>query len=323
MALYQRNNLYAPTYLHLHAAEQRYTAFPVREERPYRCNSTKYNATPERRALARVWDEAFGEEWLWVESRQGRSLGLGRAHANLRASHGAPDDAAAVERALRHQDMAPAAGPARVQPQAQEPAAPAPASVIDNGKGKQRAVDVEMNPPVNEQLVEEEGDIECGCCFTEYTFVSSLSCCIPVALLSDSSLVRLVQDKMVQCPDAHLFCSDCIGRYAATQLGAHNPSLVCMHSSDCKLPFPDSELRRVLTPTLMALYSRLTAQRAVAAAGLEGLEECPFCDWQCVIEAPIEMDRLFRCGNEEGGCGIVSCRECKKKDHLPKTCKGV
>ena len=41
------------------------------------------------------------------------------------------------------------------------------------------------------------------------------------------------------------------------------------------------------------------------------------------MEAGREQDRLFRCGNEEGGCGVVSCRFCWKKDHLPKSCKEV
>jgi TRIAD3 protein (E3 ubiquitin-protein ligase RNF216) len=96
-----------------------------------------------------------------------------------------------------------------------------------------------------------------------------------------------------------------------------------MHSSSCPLPFPESELRRVLTEKLMSLYERVVQQKEVAEAGLEGLEECPWCEWKCVMEVGKEVDRLFRCGNEEGGCGVVSCRFCWKKDHLPKSCKEV
>jgi len=73
----------------------------------------------------------------------------------------------------------------------------------------------------------------------------------------------------------------------------------------------------------MSLYERVVQQKEVAEAGLEGLEECPWCEWKCVMEAEREQDRLFRCGNEEGGCGVVSCRFCWKKDHLPKSCKEV
>jgi len=118
---------------------------------------------------------------------------------------------------------------------------------------------------------------------------------------------------MVQCPEAHLFCKTCISQYASTQLGSHSASLLCMHPSDCKQPFPESELRRALDTKLMELYERVKQQKEIEDAELEGLEECPFCEWKCVIEASREEEKLFRCGNEEGGCGVVSCRMCKKE----------
>ncbi|KAJ3490885.1 hypothetical protein NLJ89_g11396 [Agrocybe chaxingu] len=165
---------------------------------------------------------------------------------------------------------------------------------VDKGKGKEKAAEDEEPP-----LEEGEG-IECQCCFSEYRF-----------------------HKMVQCPEAHLFCDDCVSQYAATKLGEHDAHIVCMHSSGCAQPFPTSELRRVLTEKLMSLYERVKQQKEIEAAGIEGLEECPFCEWKCVIEASREEEKLFRCGNEDGGCGVVSCRECKKPDHLPKSCKEV
>ncbi|TCD66626.1 hypothetical protein EIP91_001093, partial [Steccherinum ochraceum] len=139
-------------------------------------------------------------------------------------------------------------------------------------------------------------DIECGCCFTENLFAD-----------------------MTQCPDGHLFCKDCVTAYASTQLGSQDSNLVCMDQSDCKLPFSESELRRLLTPKLMALYERIKQRKEIEAAGLEGLEECPFCEYKVVIEN--EHERLFRCENAD--CGAVSCRACKKPDHLPKSCKEV
>jgi TRIAD3 protein (E3 ubiquitin-protein ligase RNF216) len=53
-------------------------------------------------------------------------------------------------------------------------------------------------------------------------------------------------------------------------------------------------------------------QKEIEEADLEGLEECPFCDYKCVIEADKTQEKLFRCGNIDGGCGAVSCRECKR-----------
>ncbi|KAK0190321.1 hypothetical protein F5146DRAFT_1043758 [Armillaria mellea] len=148
---------------------------------------------------------------------------------------------------------------------------------------------------VSEEEIPEGEGIECGCCFSEYPFT-----------------------KMVQCPDAHLFCSDCVTAYASTQLGAHDVNILCMDQSGCKHPFPESELRRLLSPKLMELYERVKQRKEIEAAGLDGLEECPFCEYKCVIENPDE--KLFRCGNDET-CGAVTCRSCKKVDHLPKSCK--
>ncbi|KAG7447786.1 uncharacterized protein BT62DRAFT_930827 [Guyanagaster necrorhizus] len=178
------------------------------------------------------------------------------------------------------------------------------------GKGKERAeVDAEFEREKawldghdeegktvfpEEEAPEGEG-FECGCCFSEYPF-----------------------NKMVQCPEAHLFCSDCLTAYTSTQLGAYDVNILCMDQSGCKRPFPESELRRFLSPKLMELYERVKQRKEIEAAGLDGLEECPFCEFKCVIENPDE--RLFRCGNEET-CGAITCRSCKKVDHLPKSCK--
>lgn len=41
------------------------------------------------------------------------------------------------------------------------------------------------------------------------------------------------------------------------------------------------------------------------------------------MDVDFEGEKLFRCGNEEGGCGVTSCRKCKKLDHLPKSCEEV
>jgi E3 ubiquitin-protein ligase RNF216 len=153
---------------------------------------------------------------------------------------------------------------------------------------------------------------------------------------SDSDL----QDEMIQCPDAHLFCSSCVTKYCETLLGSHNPTILCMDQSGCKFHFPESELQRLLTPKLMSLYDRVKQQKEIEAAGIENLEECPFCEYKVVIDNPEE--KLFRC--ENANCMSMTCRSCKKavsrsemccvqiikhnkkncvfKDHLPKSCKG-
>ncbi|KZV74428.1 hypothetical protein PENSPDRAFT_648058 [Peniophora sp. CONT] len=147
---------------------------------------------------------------------------------------------------------------------------------------------------------DEIADIECGCCFDSYPF-----------------------SKVVQCPEAHLFCADCVVGFAESKLGEQNHLIPCMSSAGdgCKAHFGDSELRRVLPPKTLELYERVRQRRDVEMAGLDDMEECPFCDFKMIFEVDADTDKLFRCQNPE--CEQISCRKCKKIDHLPKTCAEV
>ncbi|QRV85512.1 TRIAD3 [Ceratobasidium sp. AG-Ba] len=138
--------------------------------------------------------------------------------------------------------------------------------------------------------------VECGCCFGDFPF-----------------------SWMVQCPDAHLFCRDCARRSAEECIGNRKTNLLCMDQSGCKLAFSESEIQRFLSAKTFELWHRIKQEQEIELAQIPGLESCPFCSYAVVIEN--EQERLFRCENSE--CGVVSCRECKKEDHLPKTCKEV
>ena len=100
----------------------------------------------------------------------------------------------------------------------------------------------------------------------------------------------------------------CVTQYAETLLGEQNYKILCMDQSSCKEPFTEAELERVLPPRLLDLYYRIRQRKEIAAAGLDGLEDCPYCDFKYVIENPDE--KLFRCQNEE--CQAITCRFCKK-----------
>lgn len=117
-----------------------------------------------------------------------------------------------------------------------------------------------------------------------------------------------LQHNMIQCPDAHLFCTGCMVAYASNLLGELNFKIVCIDQSGCKLPFLESELKRFLTPTLSSLYDKVRQAKEIEMAGLDGLKECPHCEFKVVIDNPSE--KLFRCQNED--CGAVTCLECKK-----------
>lgn len=114
---------------------------------------------------------------------------------------------------------------------------------------------------------------------------------------------------MIQCPDGHMFCKSCVYAFCQERLGSRNAKIKCMNQDGCPLEMGHAQLKICLPPKLLLLYERIKQDEEIAAAGLDNLEECPFCDYKCVIEN--EMERLFHCMNED--CGEVSCRNCKKK----------
>jgi len=84
-----------------------------------------------------------------------------------------------------------------------------------------------------------------------------------------------------------------------------------MDISGCKMAFPESELRRILPAKLFDLYEQIRQRRDIELAEIEGLEECPFCDYKVVMDVDFEADKVLRCQNEE--CLKVSCRKCKNE----------
>lgn len=68
---------------------------------------------------------------------------------------------------------------------------------------------------------------------------------------------------------------------------------------------------RFLPAKMMALWERLQQKRDLEEAHLEGWEECPFCEWGCVMEMDVLEERLLRCGDVDI-CGVISCRMCKR-----------
>lgn len=91
-----------------------------------------------------------------------------------------------------------------------------------------------------------------------------------------------------------------------------------MDTSSCPALFPESEVARVLPQKSLILYHRLKQANELESAGIDGLETCPNCPFSAIIENPHE--KLFTC--QAPDCGVISCRKCRKVEHLPKTCEG-
>ncbi|RAH87749.1 hypothetical protein BO86DRAFT_10298 [Aspergillus japonicus CBS 114.51] len=138
--------------------------------------------------------------------------------------------------------------------------------------------------------------VECQCCFEEVPANKALPC---------------------EGLDVHFFCYTCIKSSAETQVGMMRYKLQCFDGSGCQAKFDRYGLERALGAKLMQKLDALQQQDEIGQAGLEGLESCPFCDFQGIC-APADEDREFRCRNPD--CEVVSCRLCKEKSHLPSSC---
>ncbi|KAI7270645.1 hypothetical protein KC345_g7385 [Hortaea werneckii] len=128
----------------------------------------------------------------------------------------------------------------------------------------------------------------------------------------------LPMNRQVHCDGltAHFTCYDCITAYIKSEVGESRCRLLC--PSGCGAGFAPNQLNLLEDKQLLERFAELEQEKAIRDAGLEDLEECPFCDYKAILP-PIEEDFEFRCANPE--CEQVSCRRCKSVSHIPMSCE--
>lgn len=139
--------------------------------------------------------------------------------------------------------------------------------------------------------------VDCQCCFDE----------IPI-------------NRVVNCEndDAHFFCNKCINTRAKEQIGVLKYEMLCMDTSGCGAEMSKEALARALPVKISDKLAEIQQLAEIKAAGLEGLEQCPFCEYQAIC-APVDVDNIFECLNPD--CEKASCRKCKEESHLPRSCE--
>lgn len=139
--------------------------------------------------------------------------------------------------------------------------------------------------------------VECQCCYSDVPINRSVPC---------------------QGANAHLFCFKCVRQAAKSQVELMKYQLHCFDTSGCQAEFSRSDLKPAVGSSLMARLDKLQQQDEITRAGIDGLAECPFCDYKAIYP-PIEEDREFVCLNPK--CEKTSCRLCNAESHTPKTCE--
>lgn len=114
----------------------------------------------------------------------------------------------------------------------------------------------------------------------------------------------------------HYTCFSCIKTYISSEIGDARCNVMC--TAGCGAGFEPFQLNRIDDKRLLEKLADLQQEQDIRNAGLEDLEECPFCDYKAIMP-PVEEDFEFRCANPE--CEKVSCRRCKDPTHIPITCE--
>ncbi|XP_072838940.2 E3 ubiquitin-protein ligase RNF216 isoform X1 [Pogona vitticeps] len=149
---------------------------------------------------------------------------------------------------------------------------------------------------MNEEQYQKDGQmIECRCCYGEFAF-----------------------EELTQCADGHLFCKECLIKYAQEAVfGSGKSELSCMEGS-CTCSFPTSELEKVLPENILCKYYERKAEEEVAAACADELVRCPFCNFPALLDKEVKR---FSCPNPR--CRKETCRKCQGlwKEHMNLTCE--
>lgn len=148
-------------------------------------------------------------------------------------------------------------------------------------------------------------ELECKCCYGEYTF-----------------------DQMVCCKSGHLFCSTCLARHVETRvfgignLGAQSKEsgkaleILCM-SANCGQGFSELCLQRCLDDKVLKKYNELQFKLVVENA-CDNIAKCPRCNFMAIPD-PNWPPCLFHCPE----CKFKSCVDCGEEYHPGIRCDQV
>ncbi|KAF2638077.1 hypothetical protein P280DRAFT_529774 [Massarina eburnea CBS 473.64] len=163
---------------------------------------------------------------------------------------------------------------------------------------RRKAAELEQAEQENLWRAQRDGEMgECLCCYDDFPTNRMTSC--------DGDTI-------------HFFCFTCAKKYVETEIGLGRTKPVCFADLSCNGTFARKQLQHFLGEKSFERLEHMKQQQDLAAAGLDFLSECPFCDYKAECP-PVEVDKEFRCLNPK--CRKVSCRLCENETHVPLSCE--
>ncbi|XP_017770779.1 PREDICTED: E3 ubiquitin-protein ligase RNF216-like [Nicrophorus vespilloides] len=127
---------------------------------------------------------------------------------------------------------------------------------------------------------------------------------------------EIMPEDVVNCASGCICCSTCAQRSIEIAFGEGKLDYPCL--SDCGIMFPFQYIQTFLSPKLFSKIALKKQVQEVKAAELEGVEQCPFCDFMTI---PPSTDKIFKCLNPD--CLKESCRQCNELSHIPLRCDEI
>jgi len=128
-----------------------------------------------------------------------------------------------------------------------------------------------------------------------------------------------LEEEMLPCQGGHFFCKECIQRGSKVAIGDGKTQLKCL--VECDQVFKLSTLQTILKANVFSKWLKKIQVDELERAGVEGLEQCPFCPFATIMNSTPEDNKIFKCQNSD--CAKESCRLCHEMSHIPQRCEEV
>ena len=129
-----------------------------------------------------------------------------------------------------------------------------------------------------------------------------------------------LDSEMISCRRGHLFCKECVQRGSNVAIGDGKPHLSCL-TGNCTEMIDIASLEKCLDRDVFSKWISKMQADEVERAGIEGVEQCPFCPFVQVMNQSVELEPLFVCQHPD--CSNQSCRLCKDIPHPSLRCDQV